>query len=57
MFWIRDHDFVRAIYRLINHEELEGAVNLSLRDTREESCFRVATDGFQNKGAPPDWSK
>jgi uncharacterized protein (TIGR01777 family) len=27
--WIHDHDFIRAIYWLIEHESLEGAVNLA----------------------------
>jgi uncharacterized protein (TIGR01777 family) len=29
MSWIHEHDFIRAVYWLIDHEELEGPVNLA----------------------------
>lgn len=37
--WIHDQDFVRAVYRLIENEELEGAVNLAAPNPVPNSEF------------------
>jgi len=40
--WIHDQDFVRAIYWLIEHDELEGAVNLAAPNPIPNSEFMSA---------------
>jgi NAD dependent epimerase/dehydratase family enzyme len=43
--WIHDVDFVRAIYWLIEHEELEGAVNLAAPNPLPNEEFMAALRG------------
>jgi uncharacterized protein len=40
--WIHDQDFVRAIYWLIEHDELEGAINLAAPNPALNSEFMSA---------------
>ncbi|MCI0392082.1 MAG: DUF1731 domain-containing protein, partial [Acidobacteria bacterium] len=40
--WIHDQDFVRAIYWLIEHEELEGVINLAAPNPTPNSEFMSA---------------
>jgi NAD dependent epimerase/dehydratase family enzyme len=54
MSWIHDTDFVRAIYWLIAHENLEGAVNLSSPDPLPNAEFmRVLREAWGTRVGLP----
>lgn len=40
--WIHDQDFVRAIYWLIEHDELEGPINIAAPNPAPNSEFMIA---------------
>jgi hypothetical protein len=53
--WIHDEDFIRALYWLIEHEEMAGPVNLPRRSRcpTPPSCGRCARPGARASAFPP----
>ena len=55
--WIHDHDFIRAVYWLIDHDELSGPVNLAahLCDYARDASLRILLCNATEEASRPQF--